>query len=239
VSLNPTPGEISLPAGPLLTSVQLTPKVTDEMLKYFVPYLAGATQTNGQFSVRLDSARVPLGNPRGVTAAGQLTLHSVKVRPGAEISRVLNVGLNLEKMLKQPGIASLLGGTSAEPVAQLSITDRRIDFWVEQGRVYHQGVEFGSNDFIFRSRGSVGFDQTVSVMIEIPILDKWVKSGHPLRGKSLQLPVSGTLSKLELEEGVLLRELTRLGLGGQDGAGVIGNEINNALEKLLGGGKRE
>ena len=163
----------------------------------------------------------------------------MKVRPGAEISRLLNVGVNLEKLLKQPGIASLLGGSPSQPVAQLSITDRRIDFWVEQGRVYHQGVEFGSYDFVFRSRGSVGFDQSVSVMIEIPILDKWVKSGHPLRGKTVQLPVGGSLSKLELEEGALLRELTRLGLGGPDGAGVIGNEINNALEKLLGGRKRE
>jgi translocation and assembly module TamB len=239
VALAPAPGEITLPAGPLLTSVQLTPEVSEELLKYFVPYLSGATRTNGQFSIRLDAGRVPLGNPRAATFAGQLNLHSVKVGPGPEISRLLGLGFDLQNMLTKGGVAALLGATPQKPVTLLSITDRRIDFWVEQERIYHQGIEFGSDDLVFRSRGSVGFDQTVSVKIEIPIQEKWVRGVplfHHLVGKSIELPVGGTLTKLEWDKGALLQELKRLGFSGASG-GAIGNEINNALDKLLGGRK--
>ena len=51
-----------MPAGPLITNVRISPEVSEAMLKYVAPVLAGATQSEGQFSLQLDGTRVPLAD---------------------------------------------------------------------------------------------------------------------------------------------------------------------------------
>ena len=60
VRLDPEPMLLTLPKGPVLTNVKISPEVSEAMLKYIAPVLAGATQSEGQFSLQLDGARVPL-----------------------------------------------------------------------------------------------------------------------------------------------------------------------------------
>ena len=71
-----------MPAGPLITNVRISPEVSEAMLKFVAPVLAGATQSEGLFSLQLDGARVPLGEPQRADSAGKLTVHSVRVVPG-------------------------------------------------------------------------------------------------------------------------------------------------------------
>ncbi len=59
-----------MPAGPVLTNVRISPEVSEAMLKFVAPVLAGATQSEGQFSLQLDGARVPLGEPRSADSKG-------------------------------------------------------------------------------------------------------------------------------------------------------------------------
>ena len=54
VRFDPEPAELTLPAGPLITNVRISPEVSEAMLKYVAPVLAGATQSEGQFSLQLD-----------------------------------------------------------------------------------------------------------------------------------------------------------------------------------------
>lgn len=235
VRLAPLPRELTLPPGPLLSNVVVTPEVSDEMLKYFVPVLAQATRSEGTFSIHLDATKVPLGEPKKATIAGQLNVQSVRVTPGPATAQLAMLGREIEAIAKG-GIAGTL--LNREPVTLLSVSDRRIDFWVEQGRVYHQGVEFQVGDVVFRSRGSVGLDETVSVMLELPIQEKWVsRSRHlaGLSGKVLQVPLGGTLTNLQFDKGAVLREATGLLAGEALGGGILGNEINGALNRLLGG----
>ena len=56
VRLDPEPMLLTLPKGPVLTNVKISPEVSEAMLKYIAPVLAGATQSEGQFSLQLDRA---------------------------------------------------------------------------------------------------------------------------------------------------------------------------------------
>src|SRR4029077_14121378 len=95
-------------------------------------------------------------------------------------------------------------------VTLVSIRDQQVNFRVADGRVYHQNVEFQIGDVTLRSQGSVGFDETVSLTLQIPIQDAWVAK-EPLlaglKGQSLQVPVSGTLTKPKMDQ----RAVTNLG----------------------------
>jgi hypothetical protein len=87
---------------------------------------------------------------------------------------------------------------------------------------------------VLRSQGSVGLDETVALTIEIPIQDAWVAK-EPLlaglKGQSVQIPVSGTLTKPQMDQHAIASLTGQLI---QKGAGqAVGNELNKALDKFL------
>jgi len=100
--------------------------------------------------------------------------------------------------------------------------------------VYHQNMEFQIGDISLRSQGSVGFDQTVSLTLQIPIQDAWVAKEPVLaglKGQSLQVPVGGTLTHPQMDQRALAQLTGQLI---QKGAGqAVGNELNKALDKFL------
>jgi hypothetical protein len=95
-------------------------------------------------------------------------------------------------------------------------------------------MEFQVGDVILRSQGSVGLDETVALTIEIPIQDAWVAKEpllSGLKGQSVQIPVSGTLKKPQMDQRAIA-SLTGQLL--QKGAGqAVGKELNKALDKFL------
>ena len=46
--------------------------------------------------------------------------------------------------------------------------ERTIDVQVVDGRVYHRNLEFLVDDVPVRSYGSVGFDQTMAIVLQVP-----------------------------------------------------------------------
>ncbi|HEX5470303.1 MAG TPA: hypothetical protein VFW73_00360 [Lacipirellulaceae bacterium] len=229
VRLDPAPAELSLAGGPILTNVHISPEVSEAMLKYMAPVLAGATQSEGLFSLQLDSARVPLADFRNADSAGQLTVHSVRVTPGPMASEWVGLAQQIEALAKRHDPASLTG----RQVTLVSIRDQQVVFRVVNGRVYHQNVEFQVGDVTLRSQGSVGFDQTIALTLEIPIQDAWVAKEpllSGLKGQSLQVPVTGTLTHPKMDQRAITRLSAQLI---QNGAGqALGNELNKALDKF-------
>ena len=57
--LTPAPMEFSLPRGPLVQRVQISPEMCNSLLQYAAPVLAGATTAQGTFSIDLDECRFP------------------------------------------------------------------------------------------------------------------------------------------------------------------------------------
>jgi hypothetical protein len=231
IRFDPEPAELTMPAGPVLTNVRISPEVSEAMLKYVAPILAGSTQSEGQFSLQLQGARVPLGDAKKADSAGQLTVHSVRVVPGSMARPIVELAQQVEAIAKRRDPTAL---ASRPPVTLLAIRDQQVNFRVLDGRVHHQNLEFQVGDVTIRSQGSVGLDETVSLTLQVPIQESWI-SKEPLlaglKGQSLSVPVAGTLTRPQLD-GRAVASLS--GQLIQSAAGqAVGGELNKALDKLF------
>jgi hypothetical protein len=230
IRFDPEPAELTMPSGPVLTNVRISPEVSEAMLKYVAPVLAGATQSEGLFSLQLDGARMPISEPKRADSKGQLTVHSVRVVPGPMAAQWVSLAQQVEALAKRRDPASLIG----RQVTLVSIRDQQVNFQVAGGRVYHDKMEFQVGDVVVRSQGSVGLDETIALNLEIPVQDAWVAMEpllYGLKGQSIQIPVSGTLTKPQMDN----RSIASLtGQLLQKGAGeAVGKELNRALDKFL------
>jgi hypothetical protein len=231
VRFDPAPAELIMPAGPVVTNVRISPEVSEAMLKYVAPVLAGATQSEGQFSLQLQGARVPLGDAKKADSAGQLTVHSVRVVPGAMAREIVGIAQQIEAIARRRDPTAV----SARPqTTLLAISDQQVNFRVVDGRVHHQNLEFVVGDVVCRSQGSVGLDETVAITLQVPIQDRWIEK-EPLlaglKGQSLAVPVSGTLTRPQLDRRAVGSLSTQLL---QSAAGeAVGGELNKALDKLF------
>jgi translocation and assembly module TamB len=231
---DPPPQRILIPAGPLIANVEISPAVSEQMLKYVAPVLAGATRVDGQFSLDLDETQVPLADPKQARAAGKLAVHQLTVMPGPLLADIVKI-IQQVQSLKDP--QNLLGAVAAPKQAKLlSMNDQQIEFQVVDGRVYHRQLEFIIDDVPIRSTGSVGFDQTLALEINIPIQDRWIDGEDALRGlagQTLKIPVQGTFQSPRVDQRAIA-DLTRQLIRNTAGQ-AIGNEINRQLEKLFQG----
>ena len=90
------------------------------------------------------------------------------------------------------------------------------------------------DDVPVRSNGSVGFDETLNIVIEVPIQQKWVGSKPALQslvGQVIQIPVSGTFAKPQVDNraaGSFVAQAAQQAAGG-----IIGEELNKAFDKIL------
>ena len=228
---DPEPAELTMPPGPVITNVRISPEVSEAMLKFVAPVLSGATQSEGQFSLQLDGLRVPLADSKKADSAGRLTVHSVRVVPGPMTQQWFGLAQQVESLVKRRDPAS---ATTRQPVTLLSIRDQQVNFRVQNGRVYHENMEFQVGDVVMRSQGSVGLDETLALTLQIPIQDAWIAK-EPLlgglKGQSLQVPVTGTLKRPQMDQRAIANLSGQLI---QNAAGqAIGGEVNKALDKLL------
>ena len=227
IQMEPTPGKLVLPPGPLLTSVHITPEVSDKLVKYMMPVLAGSTQTEGVFSISLTGATVPLGAPEAADIAGQLAVQSIRMVPGPQSSGLVNLIRTVESSVKA---GNLLAPAAQEPITLISVSDRTIDFRLVDGRVYHQGLEFQVGRWTVRSRGSVGLDETISLMLELEVPQQG--TGSKLREMGitkLEIPATGTLRNWQFDTRGIMQNV---------GQQLLKEEsIGNAIEKLFGTGR--
>jgi translocation and assembly module TamB len=230
VRLDPEPMLLTLPPGPVLTNVKISPEVSEAMLKYIAPVLAGATQSEGQFSLQLDGARVPLLDTKKTDASGQLTVHSVRVVPGPMAKQWVDLAQQIQSLVKRTDPAAAQG----RQVTLLTIQDQQVNFKVADGRVYHQAMQFQIGDLTCSSEGSVGLDETVAITLRLAIPDKWV-DGQPLlagfKGQQLAIPISGTLSRPQMDQRAVASLSKQLIQGAAQQA--VGGEIDKALGKFF------
>ena len=97
-----------------------------------------------------------------------------------------------------------------------------------EGRVAHQGAMFVFSDLVVRTSGSVGLDESLDLIAEIPIKDEWLASDGKLlgslKGKSVQIPIRGTLTKPQLDNRVLA------GLARDIGTSAVGSLLEEQLK---------
>jgi translocation and assembly module TamB len=234
VIFDPLPQRLIIPAGPLISNVQISPAVSEQMLKYVAPILAGATRVDGKFSIDLAETQIPLGDAKKLSTEGRLSVHQLTVLPGPLIADVVRLVQQIQS-LKDP--QNLLGAATTPKQAKLmAMNDQQIDFKVIESRVYHRNLQFVIDDVPITSQGSVGFDQTLALELSIPIQDRWIDGEDALRGlagQSLKIPIQGTFQNPKIDERAIA-DITKQIIR-NTARDAIGGEINRQLEKLFQG----
>ena len=173
----------------LLADARLEPGVAQGVLAYIAPVLADATRTGGRFSLRLDGARLPVGEPAAGTLAGRLSMHEVVLGPGPLAVNVLQ-----SLPLKLP-----------PPPAILFADEANVDFRLADRRVWHKGLEFGlplakpGQRLDVESSGSVGLDDgSLDLTLRLPIPAD-LPQDRPLlaalSGKQVSVGIAGVLGE--------------------------------------------
>ena len=216
VRIAPEPAELHVQPGRVVEGVRINRRMCDSFLQYIAPALAGVATAQGRFSIELDACRIPLGNPEQGELTGRMIVHSVHVGPGPMIYE----------------LAVLMGRAAPAKLTRESV----IPFRLAGGRVYHSGLELVFPDLTIRTYGSVGLDQSLELMAEMPIPPKWRGKNElldsALRDQLIRVPIGGTLSQPRLDRKTLdqlsqrfLENATRNVL--QDG-------LNRGLQQLFG-----
>jgi translocation and assembly module TamB len=163
--------------------------------------------------------------------AGQLAVHAVRVVPGPMAKQWVELAQQVEAIAKRRDLAAL---GQRQPVTLLSIQDQQVNFRVVDGRVYHQGMQFQVGDVVMRTEGSVGLDETLALLVHVPIQDKWIEGQAllvGLKGQSLTIPISGTLRQPRMDQSAVANLSQQLLQGAAQEA--IGGELNKALDKFF------
>jgi translocation and assembly module TamB len=186
VRLAPQPMELTMPAGPLLKQVEIDPHMCSLLLKYIAPVLADVTTAQGAFSIDLEGCRIPLSDPAKGDLAGKFIIHSIEIGPGPLIRELaVLMGRETPAKLRREGV---------------------VPFRMVDGRVYHQNMELIFPDFTIQTYGSVGLDQTVAIMTEMPVPPKWLENNPAaaaLRNQTIRLPIAGTLQKPQIDRAAM------------------------------------
>jgi hypothetical protein len=202
------------PAGMLANRVQVTQQMCDGALQYIAPFLAKTVDVKGSASLELSEIRAPLGNFDKTDFSGKLTLHDVTAQGG-------------------PLLQELLVLTENKPILEVA-RDSEVSFRVAGGRVYHENLRIRVPGATIITSGSVGFDRTLELMVETPLPKKWIpkdRIAEQLAGKTVKVPIGGTLDQPRLDKEELQRAIGR---SVQESAGrVIEGEINKQIDKQL------
>jgi hypothetical protein len=129
----------------------------------------------------------------------------------------------------------LLGALAQQPttpVSGITMQEQTIDVQVVEGRVYHRNLKFMVDDVPVTSFGSVGFDQTLALVVTVPVQEKWVRGTpalHGLIGQPIEIPVHGTMSSWNVDEKGVTAFLA------QAAQTAVGGAVEGELNKLLDG----
>ena len=186
-----------LPAGPMINQVALTPETARTWLAYVAPLAADATSAQGMFSLSTQGAQVPLVDPMKMKAQGELTLSNVVIGAGPTAEKLLATATQFRALIDPES-----AGNQRDLKTWLTLEEQTVPIAIENGRVFHEGIRISHKDVVVQTRGSVGLDQSLDLVAEIPIADDWIEGkGHlaGLRGQKISIPVTGTASAPKLD----------------------------------------
>jgi hypothetical protein len=217
--------------GRVVENVRISPEMCQSWLKYLAPLVADATAADGRFSISLsNAATVPLDQPRAASAEGVLKVHSAQIGPGPLALRFIWLAEQVEAVLER----RVPSATAPDTAQWIQLPEQEVPFRFDQQRVEHRGLQMVAGDVVIRTSGSVGLDQSLSLLAEVPIRDEWVARDQwlsTLRGQTLQIPVGGTMSNPQLDVRVL-DQLARQLVGGA-ATRLIEQELQRGLDRLL------
>ncbi len=220
---------IVLPPEKVIDQVRLSPELCSSWLKFVMPLLADAAEVEGKFSLDVAGGSLPLMTPATGEMNGAVAIHQAQVRPGPSSMQILGLIDQVRSVIRQrPG---------ADPQRErvwMELPEQTVDFKLEEGRVHHRALTIQIKDVTLQTSGSVGTDETLNLIAEFGIPDEWIgntKLLAGLKGKSIRIPIGGTLSR-PLPDARILGELTKQ-LGGSALEGLLEKKLDGALDGLF------
>lgn len=182
--------------GPVVEDIQFTPEMCQSWLKYVSPLLADATSIDGRFSLVADEGQFPLSDMAAGQFRGRIVVHSGQVGPGPLAQQVLGNGRQMATLLK--GELPLPRNDRGRGQGRwLVLSPQEVAFRFEEQRVHHERIEYTVDDVVLTTSGSVGLDESLELVVDVPVQDKWLGSRRALaglKGEVLRVPVTGTLA---------------------------------------------
>ncbi len=222
---------LSLEKGPVMEQVSITPEMCHRWLKYVAPLVADATAAEGQFSVKVARAQLPLTSPHQATVGGSLAIHQAHIGPGPLARQLLTVAQTVRVLIDpQRGRASALEANAR----WIELPEQVVPFRVENGQVAHQNLTMNVGEVTIQTRGWVGLNQELGLVAEVPVLDRWVAQQPYLagmRGQTVKIPIRGTLQQPVLDQRAL-QALTQQAVRGA-ATGILQQELQRQLQDLL------
>ncbi len=186
-----------LPEGKVINQVALTPATARTWLAYVAPLAADATNAQGMLSLATRGAKVPLMDPLAMEAEGELTLSNVVIGAGPTSEKLIATAIQLRTLIDPESATK-----QRDLKTWLTLEEQTVPVAIHDGRVFHDGIRISHKDIMLETRGSVGLDQSLDLVAEIPIADDWIEGKDhlaALRGQKISIPVSGTASSPKLD----------------------------------------
>lgn len=207
----------------IIDQVALTEVTAREWLKYVAPLVADSTSAQGVVTLDMENLKMPLLDPMDLQAQGAIQLDNVVLGAGPLAEQLIATVEQLRAILRPES-------RDRDFRTWLRLNRQQIPFIVRDQQVYHENVTMVINDITVITQGSVGFDQSLNMLAEIPIDDSWIE-GRPLlaglRGQRLRIPIGGTASQPQLDRRALQ------GLSADLARGAAGGAINQLIGDRL------
>lgn len=225
---------LMIPPGRIIDSVEFTPEICRNWIHYVAPVIADATAASGKFSVETEGFQVPVNAIDRATIRGSIVLHGANVGPGPLGQQLVAITGQLKSLARGVSLETLLQNPAPAPNRSwVVLPEQTVPFALQDGRIHHQNLVFQIDDVQLRTQGSVGLDQTMQLLTEVPVLDKWIGDNKwlaGLKGQMLQLPVSGPVRQPRIDNSIIAR------LGQQMFQGAASSAINDQLQGLMNKG---
>ncbi|CAK9053921.1 Uncharacterized protein SCF082_LOCUS29335 [Durusdinium trenchii] len=184
--------------------------------------MANGTAVNGRFTLEANSGRLPFSNLHEAEVEGRLLIHEATVSPGPLMRDVIDMVNQLQAIVvRRPR-------NIPRDRALLKIEDQTISYRLSRGRVHHEEIRFQVGGITLTSSGSVGLDETVNLVVQIPLPESWLTKSpllQSLKGEAVPLVITGTLSRPSVDGRVLGD------FGKRIGAKAAGGLLRRILEK--------
>ncbi len=225
------PFMLELPTEKLIDRVSLSRELCRNSLKFIAPMLADSTEVEGKISVDVRGASLPLNAILSGTGDGVLSIHGAQAKPGALAEQLIGAINQVRSILKRQQV-----GDPKTDQVWLDLPEQEIPFKLEQGRIYHDGLTLIVSNVAVKTRGSVGVDESLNLIAEIAIKDEWLgdKLVAGLKGKSIQIPIIGTMSRPQIDPSIF--ESLAQQIGGSAIEGLLQDKIGDGLDGLINKG---
>ncbi|MEM0925767.1 MAG: hypothetical protein AAGJ83_07000, partial [Planctomycetota bacterium] len=230
LSYGTSPMILQLEQGSSLEQFQVTPEAAASWLRYLAPLAANATRIEGNLDARLDEATIVIDQPQQSRVRGSLKLNGLAMTAGPTADLLIQ---SIDQIKSLGSLGGVIASDQAGATSLIRMPPQNVDFALQNGVVSHQRMFFEIDRASVMTSGQVGLDSRLNLVAQVPLDQRWLGSDlQGLAGQTITLPVTGSLSRPQLDSRRIRSLVTEL--GARAGAEVMQNRLNGLIQKQFG-----